>query len=202
MPDTPELKPAFWSSLPGILTGVGGIILATTGLITALYSAGVIGTNANSNSNSVPPVNTAVTLASVPSPQPSANPEHDRYKMLAGKWRVVEAPPQDTYFEKAKTVTWEYDAVVKGNLLTLKGQILYVHNLNDRPVDGEKDIRATFETTLTGLGGEGDYSFTPMEGEEVTSAATIRLKDSLTEFEGEVKNDDGKTYKLKGRKLP
>ncbi|MCW5955179.1 MAG: hypothetical protein KIT61_01250 [Pyrinomonadaceae bacterium] len=49
MADTPESKPSFWSSLPCIFTGLGGLIAALAALITALYSTGVIGTKSVSN---------------------------------------------------------------------------------------------------------------------------------------------------------
>ena len=35
-------EPSFWSTLPGILTALGGTIAASAALITELYSAGVI----------------------------------------------------------------------------------------------------------------------------------------------------------------
>jgi len=48
MPDSqPESNPSgaksFWSTLPGVLTAVGGIIAGTAALLTALVSAGVLG---------------------------------------------------------------------------------------------------------------------------------------------------------------
>ncbi|MGH9346057.1 MAG: DUF1566 domain-containing protein [Vicinamibacterales bacterium] len=35
---------SFWTTMPGILTALGGVIAATTSLIGALYSAGLVGT--------------------------------------------------------------------------------------------------------------------------------------------------------------
>ncbi len=194
MADTPESKPPFWSSLPGILTGLGGVIAAVTGLIIALNATGVIGSK--SNSNAVPPVNTAVTLASAPSPSPSLNLDK-----LTGKWKVIEEPSQDPHFDQVKTVTWDYDAAVKGNVLTLTGKILYVNDVNDKPDDKEKRITATYETTLTGLSGEGKYRLMKMDGEPVmNNKARIRLEDDLEKFEIKMEVD-GKTYRLEGRKL-
>jgi hypothetical protein len=201
MAETAESKPAFWSSLPGILTGFGGIIVALTGLITALYSTGMIGGNTNANANAVPPPeSSARALASVSSPSPT--PNNDRYKALAGKWRVVEVPPLDEYFDAVdRGLTWEYDAAVDGNVLTLKGKILFVENSSDKPNKDEQRIHATLETTLTGLSGEGDYDYTPINGPPRINSAKIRLNDNLKGFEGEIKNEaNGKIHKLKGRK--
>lgn len=198
MADTPESKPSFWSSLPGIFTGLGGLIAALAALITALYSTGVIGTK--SNSNTVPQANTAATLASAPSP--SLTPDDDRYKTLIGKWRVTEEPPLDPYFGEVDRVTWDYDAVVTGNELTLTGRILFISNVDDKPNKDEQRIRATLKTTLTGLSGEGRYEFTRIKSDPVDNIATIKLKDNLREFDAEVKNEvDAMTHKLKGRKL-
>lgn len=209
MAESSESKPAFWSSLPGILTGVGGVIVATTGLITALYSAGVIGPNSNTNSsananaNTGLQLNSAAPLAAIPSPMPAVNPDLERYKNLAGKWKVAESPPQDTYFSNTPTVTWGYDAVVKGNSVIFTGKILYVDHPNDKPNKDEAALDATLEMTLNGLSGNGTYTFTPMEGEDVSRDATVRFKENLKEFDAEVKNEtNGKTYKLKGRRQP
>lgn len=47
-----EQKGSFWSTVPGILTALGGLLAAVAGLITALYTAGIIGT---SSEKTVPP---------------------------------------------------------------------------------------------------------------------------------------------------
>ncbi len=202
MSDKPEetsaSKPPFWSSLPGIFTGLGGVIVALTGLITALYSTGMIGQKANSNA--VPPVNAAVTIANVPSASPTSNPDNDRYKALTGKWRVIEEPSQDPYFEKVKKITWDYEATVKSNVLTLTGKILFINGVNDKPKNGEELISATYETTLTGLSGEGKYRFTKMDGSPLINNAKIQLDDDLEKFEVKIKVD-GRTYRLSGSKL-
>ncbi len=199
MSDAPEPKPAFWSSLPGILTGIGGIIVATTGLITALYSTGVIGKDTTSNSNAVPPV----SLAAAPSPASTVNPDLDRYKALAGRWKVVEEPPQDPYFRDEPRVTWTYDAAVQGSTLTLTGKILFINNPSDPPVKDEKNYKAGLTATLTGMNGDGTYEYSGKSGLQITNDATLRLKDNLREFDAEIRDDsDGRTYRLKGRKLP
>jgi hypothetical protein len=72
----PESNPSgaksFWSTLPGVLTAVGGIIAGTAALLTALVSAGVVG------GKPTPPPPLAVTATAVPVivaaviPEPSA----------------------------------------------------------------------------------------------------------------------------------
>jgi hypothetical protein len=173
--------------------------LLWTGLITALYSNGVLGPKGNSNA--VPPVNTAVALVSAPSPAPSLIPDNDRYKALTGKWRVIEEPSQDPYFADVERIGWDYDAAVKDNVLTLKGKILFIDDVNDKPKKGEKQTTAKYETTLTGLSGEGKYRITKMDGSIVTNNnAKIQLEDGLENFE--VKIDvNGRTYRLTGSKL-
>ena len=88
----PESKPAepksFWSTVPGLLTAIGGIIAAIAALLTALVSAGVIG---HEKLTPTPPPATAPatatlspTVTAVPSvptatasPQVSATPTPD-----------------------------------------------------------------------------------------------------------------------------
>jgi len=49
---------SFWSTIPGILTGVAAIITAIGGLVAALYTAGIIGGRSTSP-NEIRPSNTA-----------------------------------------------------------------------------------------------------------------------------------------------
>jgi hypothetical protein len=194
MADQAESKPPFWSSVPGMFTGLGAVIVAVTGLITALYSTGVIGTKAGSNSNAnAAPANTSVPLAST---APPANPEHERFKSLAGKWEVIESPSQ--YFDKVDKVTWQYDATVSGNVLTLTGKIV--------AIDGDKNVseddgrmRATYVTTLIGSSGIGEYKLKKTDGSTVINEATIRLDENLKEFTGKFEEGEW-TIKLSGRK--
>ena len=183
---------AFWSSLPGIFTGLGAVVVAITGLITALYSTGVIGPKANSNA--VPPVNTSVALASSPAP---TSAESERYKTLAGKWEVVEAPSRD--FEGVKRVTWRYEAAISGNVLTLTGKILAI-GVDKNLTEEEERIGATFVTTLIGSGGLGEYKVKRYDGNTVVNDGTIRLADDLKQFEGKF-DSGGKIHTLTGRKL-
>ena len=65
----PEKGGSFWTTIPGILTALGGLVAAVAGLITALSAAGVIG-GADSPADPVAVVAPADT-ASVPSTQES-----------------------------------------------------------------------------------------------------------------------------------
>lgn len=176
-----------------MLTGLGAVIVAITGLITALYSAGVIGSKAGSNSNAVPSVNTAVSLVATPKP----DPESERLKPLAGKWEVIERP--SSYFDDVNKVTWNYEATVSGNVFTLTGKILAI-GVDKNLTEEEESITSTFVTTLVGSGGIGEYKVRGMDGTTVSNDATIKLSDDLKRFEGKVEAD-GKVYKLTGRKL-
>jgi hypothetical protein len=192
MADTPESKPPFWSSLPGIFTGLGGVLVALTGLITALITTGVIGPKANSNS--VPPVNTAVTLASAPAASPSA--EHDRYKHLTGKWEVIEEQSQELGGAK---ITWHYDAIVSGNVLTLTGKISAIDG--DKNLDEqEESIRSTYITTLMGSAGVGEFKKTE-QGVTMSYPATIRLDDDPTKLHGTIDIKGQRACSLMGKKL-
>ncbi|MCP9934172.1 hypothetical protein KBZ08_09630 [Cyanobium sp. Candia 9D4] len=53
-----EQKSSFWSTLPGILTALGGLLAGVAGLVTALYTAGIIGTPSEKK---VPPVSIPAT---------------------------------------------------------------------------------------------------------------------------------------------
>lgn len=196
MADAPEQKSSFWSSLPGILTGLGGILVAVTGLITALYSAGIIGKKVD-GPDPVSSVNAAVVQPAALAATPNAVSDAERYKTLVGKWEVVEEPSQD--FSNVKSVTWQYDATVSANELTLSGKISAIEkdkNLNSR----ERRISARYVTTLSGLSGKGLYRLKGSDGATWINDATIRLNDGLTEFDGEV-DVEGKIYRLKGRKM-
>lgn len=198
MVDTPESKPSFWSSLPGIFTGLAGVIAAITGLITVLYTTSVIGPK--SDSNAVPPPNSAVTVVSTPAASPPSNTDNDRYKDLAGKWEVIEEPSQIYDIREVKSVTWRYEATVSGNVLTLKGKIYAIGK--NRTLDADdRRYEANVTTSLKALSGEGDYVQTNPDGGTYTNDAKIQLKDDLKEFVGEVKDGEGNTYKLKGRRL-
>ena len=200
MADKPEetsaSKPPFWSSLPGIFTALGGVIVALTGLVTALYTTGAIGSKANSNT--APQANTAVTLSSVPAASPAPNAESDRYKTLTGKWVVTEEPSLD--FDDVKKVTWQYDAVVSGNVLTLMGKISAIDG-DKNLSDDEEGVRSTYVTTLIGLSGVGEYKVKKTEEGTTTSyPATIRFDDNLTKIIGSVEIKGQQPVSLSGKK--
>jgi len=196
MADEPASKPPFWSSVPGMFTGIGAIIVAVTGLITALYSAGVIGAKPGSNSNAEKPANTAVALAATPTPA-AVNPENERYKNLAGNWEVIETPSLD--FDDVKKVTKRYEASVSGNVLTLTGKILAI-GVDKNLSQEEESLTSTVVTTLAGSGGIGEYRVKLMSGTTLVYEATIRLADDLKQFQGKI-DFEGTTYKFSGRKL-
>lgn len=150
MADTPESKPPFWSSLPGIFTGIGGVLVALTGLITALVQTGVIPSKANSNA--VLPVNTAVTLASAPAASPSAIVENSRYKSFEGEWAVTENPSLN--FKGVKEVKWIYNATVSDDVITLQGRVSPENK--GLPNDAE-ELTSTVKVKLVDSKGMGGY---------------------------------------------
>ncbi len=51
---------SFWSSIPGLITGVAGLLTGVVGLITLLVQQGVVG---NNNSSDKPPAGVTTTVA-------------------------------------------------------------------------------------------------------------------------------------------
>ena len=170
-----------------MFTGLGAVIVAVTGLITALYTAGVIGSKANPNAAA--PANVSAAAAAA-----SPNAESERYKSLAGRWEVVEATSDNS----ART-TWHYEASVSGNVLTLTGKIFKIGE-DKNLTDDEERMAGTFVMTLLGSGGMGEYRFKGADGTSLVTDATIRFADDLRQFEGRV-DAAGKTYTYTGRKL-
>ncbi|MFN0141282.1 MAG: hypothetical protein ACKVQW_14490 [Pyrinomonadaceae bacterium] len=147
----------------------------------------------SANSNTVPPVNTAVTLASAPAASPSA--EHDLYKHLTGKWEVIEERSKELGGAK---ITWLYDAAISGNVLTLTGKM---HAFNGKDLSPEqKGIRSTYVTTLMGSAGVGEFKKTE-HGVTMSYPATIRLEDDPTKFHGTIDIKGQQACSLTGRKL-
>jgi hypothetical protein len=194
MADEPASRPPFWSSVPGMLTGFGAVIVAVTGLVTALYTTGVIGSKPGSNSNAAAPANTTVAIASTPAP---VNPENERYKNLAGNWEVIETPSLD--FDDVKKVTKRYEATVSGNVLTLTGKIVAI-GVDKNLTQEEESLNSTLVATLAGTGGIGEYRVKLMNGTTVAYEATIRLTDDLKQLQGKI-DYEGTNYKFTGRKL-
>ncbi len=193
MADKPESKPPFWSSLQGILTGIGGVVVAITGLITALYTTGTIGPKAASNT--APQANTAVMLSSVPSESPTPNAENDRYKLYAGKWVVTEEPSLD--FGGAKKVVWRYDASVSGNVLTMKGKVSEIDGKKNLP-KGAEDVSSTIKVSLVDSKGMGEYKTTKTAGRY---DLPLTLDDGDTpQFHGSILIDGKPVCGLMGKK--
>lgn len=194
MPDTHESKPPFWSSLPGIFTGLGGLIVAVTGLLTALYSTGVIAPRADSNT--VPPVNTAVTLAAAPPASPSANADDVRYKALTGEWEVIEERSEQFGGDK---ITWAYDATVAGDELTFKGKVLAVNGRE--PNENDKSVRSTYSVKLMGASGVGEFRRTEKSGVTMSYPATIRIDEEPNTFHGTIDIKGQQACSLMGRRV-
>lgn len=199
MADQSESKPPFWTSLPGMLTGVGAVIVAITGLITALYSAGVIGSKAGSNAK---PETVALATSSpgAANTSPAAAPavtEIGAYKALVGKWSVAECPSQ--YFDQVECVTWEYDAAVSGNRLTLTVRVIALDEDKNIPAEAER-LKATYITTLNDTVGVGEYKLKQPDGSTVTTDVTIQLKEDLSAFIGKFQAG-GESISLMGRKF-
>lgn len=196
MAETPESRPPFWSSLPGIFTGLGGMIVAVTGLITALYTTGVIGPNANSNA--VPPVNTAVTLTSTPlgAPSPSPRLNNDQNVNLTGRWEVIEERSEQFGGDK---ITWAYDATVAGDELIFKGRIVSVNG--EDPKEDDKSVRSTYRLKMMGLAGIGEFRRTEKSGVTMSFPATIRLDEDPNAFHGTIDIKGQPACSLTGRRL-
>jgi hypothetical protein len=92
MENNKDSKPSFWSTIPGMMTALGAIIGASAGLITALYSAGVIGNKNN------PPTNQAAIISASPESQSnnSRTPEQTNLAeasrdFMIGRWQVEQS---------------------------------------------------------------------------------------------------------------
>jgi hypothetical protein len=78
----PNVKRSFWSTAPGIVTAVAGLVSAIGVLIGSLAAAGVIGGGGDGSASSPPAAGTTRT-ASTP---PAAGLESDRITQYAGTW--------------------------------------------------------------------------------------------------------------------
>jgi len=71
-----QTSSGFWTTLPGVLTGLAGVIGAITALIVGLKEAGLIGQNTTPSSSPSPSVTSTPSPAPVSSDnQPSPTPE-------------------------------------------------------------------------------------------------------------------------------
>ena len=106
MSNKKEPKPSFWSTLPGILTALGGIIAAFAALITALYSAGVL------SKKDKPPENPPALSSASPESQSfnSQKPEQTTSSeasrdFMVGRWQV-----DQTYGETSARAIGNYES--------------------------------------------------------------------------------------------
>ena len=177
-----ETKTPFWTTLPGILTGFGGVIVALTGLVTALYSTGVIG--GGSIPDPSPASNTIVSLVSTPAP-PAPKPatstdEDDRYKPLAGTWQIVETQPSEV---GGAVLTWIYKASVSGNKLTLTGALTKYNGEAEMPA-AKKGMTAKTMLLINEDVASGTLNQKFPNGSGISNPASIVLADDLTSFTG------------------
>jgi hypothetical protein len=63
-------RKSFWTTLPGILTGIAAVIIAITGLVGALYAAGIIG-GSTPTSTPTPPATPTPTSVPIPAATPT-----------------------------------------------------------------------------------------------------------------------------------
>lgn len=180
MANKTETKPPFWSSLPGILTATGGVIVAMTGLITALYSTGIFGAKPAPNTAPTPSSPVALFSTPAPTPAPSLKDESDEYKQLAGTWEVIEEQPADTGGNK---ITWIYNATVSGNQVTFKGKISAINGQTDLPPD-KKGTSVTSILTIKDSMAIGKLRQKDPGGSVIESPQSIVLDDDLASFQG------------------
>jgi hypothetical protein len=79
---------SFWTTVPGILTRIGGVIGAGAALVTALYSAGIIGNRATNNAT--PGVQTEEKEGD---PEKKNNQDMHLEQAIIGTWRYTIKPP-------------------------------------------------------------------------------------------------------------
>lgn len=123
MDNNKESKQSFWSTIPGMLTAIGAIIGSSAGLITAMYSAGIIG-----NKNK-PPTNTNQTAIISPSPEspsnkpqkpePTPSPEVSRDFMI-GRWKVEQAAGE---VSGGTVMDYDDDGTFSGTMTTFVGGV-------------------------------------------------------------------------------
>jgi len=77
---------SFWSTLPGILTGIAAILTAIGGLIIALNAAGIISISPDATPTPTPP-------SAILTPSPTSTPNKEAYlrnaEKLTGDWFVA-----------------------------------------------------------------------------------------------------------------
>ena len=116
-----ESKPSFWSTLPGILTALGATIAAFAGLITALYSAGVIG-NKNKPPDNPPTINSAnLESQSNNSQRPEqTTPTEASRNFIIGRWQVEQTAGE---VSAGTVVNYEENGTFGGSMTKFVGSV-------------------------------------------------------------------------------
>src|ERR1700730_9092347 len=78
----------FWTTVPGILTGIGGVIGAVSALVTALYAAGFFRNRATKNATPGVP-----TEDKTGDPEPKNAQDIALEQAIIGTWRYTLKPP-------------------------------------------------------------------------------------------------------------
>jgi hypothetical protein len=123
--DNKDSKVSFWSTVPGMMTALGAIIGASAGLITAMYSAGIIGTKDK------PPANPAANVTTIHSPspesKPSNSPEPEPTKFteasrnfIVGRWQVEQASGE---VSGGTVVDYDEDGTFSGSMTIFVGGV-------------------------------------------------------------------------------
>jgi hypothetical protein len=111
--------------MPGTLTALGAIIGASAGLITALYSAGIIGTKDK------PPTNEAANVPTIhspsPEPKPNDSPKPEQTTLpqasrdfIIGRWIVEQAAGE---VSGGSVVDYEDDGTFSGSATVFVGGV-------------------------------------------------------------------------------
>ena len=134
-----DKKPGgFWTSLPGILTGVAAVIAAVGGLVAGLHQwSGGDDQSSTSTGDSGAPVSESPGLPSAPDESP-ASPSSTSKNFNVEKVFVMEPTPgeSDEPIGCPATVTWSGLITVKG-----KGTVSYVWYGDDGTEDAPKSVR-------------------------------------------------------------
>ena len=158
-------KHSFWSTLPGILTALGGVITALATLVGALYSAGIIGRQGEAPAATLVATAQPAGASSTATAAPGANPRlrtlptmlsgdaidamlvaqgyYDQRRNPAGRGvahqyesKVVEAAP--VVLDHATGLTWNRQISVS---TTLAAADRYIQGLNKERLAGFGDWR-------------------------------------------------------------
>jgi len=120
-----DSKVSFWSTIPGMMTALGAIIGASAGLITALYSAGIIGTKDK------PPANVAANVPTIhgasPESKPTDSPKPEQTTLteasrnfIIGRWLVDQASGE---FSGGTVMDYEEDGTFSGSTTIFVGGV-------------------------------------------------------------------------------